>query len=193
MARNRLMYDSTTARDVPHGKLVLGYVDGAYVTAPELRKLQPDATIVTTSVNGSRKADVIDRETGNVDAIRAAAIIHKGGAHTVYVNLAGLADVLHALHHYHLDRTPILTAHWTGKRHICGRRCLAPYRLPYKPNIIGTQFADPATSGGHYDISLVKPHWPGVDPARPRKPKHRPTTRKRRHAWMRWINSWRHW
>lgn len=165
------MYDSTDVAAFPRrAKMAAAYVDGLYVTYDELCRHRPDLRrIVMISVNGSKAADVIDRETGDVSAARAAELVDQAVVHSIYVNLASLGEVLRALAHHNLQHTPIWTAHWTGRKHICGANCLKPYRLPYAPNVVATQYADPKTSGGHYDVSLVAAHWPGVDLETPAK------------------------
>src|SRR5206468_5645650 len=92
------MYDSTNVGDIPkRTAMAAGYVDGRYVTFGKLRAARPHVLAVSVSVNGSKSADVIDRETGDVGAKRAAEIINNAGAHTVYCNLSALGEVLRAL------------------------------------------------------------------------------------------------
>lgn len=165
--------DSTTAGDVPADvELPAGYVDGAYVTVPQLHKRFPHKRIVMITVNGSTPhADVIDQESG--DATPRASVRYvvnerkQHGWPTIYFPLSDIAAVCKALAAVGLGPdVPLWTAHYTGKPHICGADCLKPYGpLPFKPLIVATQYATPGIGvSGHFDLSLVADYWPGVDP-----------------------------
>lgn len=168
----RLEADSTTAGDVPaNTDFPAGYLDGGYVTVPALRARFPHKRIIAITVNGSTPhADVIDQEAGDVNPPTAARYVAteraQHGWPTIYFPLSNIAAVCKALTAVGLGPdVPLWTAHYTGKPHICGAACLKDYEpLPFKPLIVATQYADPTTSGGHFDLSLVVAYWPGVDP-----------------------------
>ncbi|MBV9292595.1 MAG: hypothetical protein JO222_09110 [Frankiales bacterium] len=180
--KTRLEADSTTASDVPaSADLPAGYVDGAYRTVDALRRRFSHKRIVTITVNGSTPgADVIDREAGDASARTAARYVHDGrvAGHwpTIYFPLSDIAEICHELKAIGLGPdVPLWTAHYTGVEHICGKTCLKPYGpLPFTPLIVATQYADPKTSGGHFDLSQVADYWPGVDPKPAPKPGRRP-------------------
>lgn len=186
----RIMYDSTTAADVPKSAtMALGYLDGAYRTVAALKARKPRPVIVTTTVNGSTPgAHVIDRETGDATpagAARWALAENKAGRlPTVYTYLSGVKDVLAALAAIGLGRDDVLifTAHYTGRPHFCGRVCLLRYgKLAFRPRVIATQYANPDFTKHHYDLSLVHDYWPGVDPEpAPKPPKVQPLSRWQR-------------
>lgn len=155
----RLMYDSTNAADVPAGgELYAGYVDGDYQTAAQLVKRFPHATVITITVDGTHTAaDVIDRETGDVEpdaaATWAVTKVAAGAFPVIYVNRSSWPAVKAAIANAQLRRRDVgyWIADWTGQ----------PHNLR---GALAVQYADPATSGGHYDTSAVYGLWPGIDP-----------------------------
>lgn len=172
----RLMYDSTNAADVPAGaQLYAGYVNGNYVTAPELAKRFPAATVITITVDGLAAAHVLDRETGDADAGAAAswavAAIAAGRFPVIYCSRASWPAVKAAMANARVRRRDVQwwIADWTGKAH----------RIR---GAIAVQYADPSTSGGHYDTSAVYKLWPGVDP--------KPLSKLRRAAVRRIAGDW---
>lgn len=189
--KTRLEGDSTTAADVPnYVDLLGGYLDGNYVTVPALRKRKPPKRIVTYTVNGSTPgADMIDCEKGDAIPTSAARYVSNerkaGNWPGIYFPLSDIAAVCGALHSLGLGPdVPLQTAHYTGKAHVCGKKCLAPYGpLPFVPLIVATQYATPGIGvTGHFDLSAVDDdYWPDRHPV-PRPAKQYPLTR--RHRWM---------
>lgn len=169
---NRTMFDSTTVADVPSGgDLYLGYPDGNYRTVDGLHERFPRSRVVVTTVNGSTKGcNLVDCETG--DTVPETAVgyvkgeIKGGNDHPgVYTYVSSLAAVCHQVLAQGVNPASVLfmTAHYTGKPHLCDAKCYG--QLPFEPRIIATQYAAPGYgSRGHYDVSLVAPFWPGVDP-----------------------------
>ena len=156
----RTMYDAVTVANIPaDAALVAGYIDGHYVTVPELHKRFPHALIVTITVlGGTAAAHVVDCEAGDCTPASAAAwakLRHDHGAHpTIYCSASVVPTVIAAclthglvLHtHYEL-----WVAHYDGKPAL-------------EAGGIAKQFTDEAL-GRSLDESVVAPHWPGVDPA----------------------------
>lgn len=171
MTKLRTMYDSVTTSDVPkNAAMALGYIDGDYANFQAVKdRLSAKAVVVSVTTGTQPTANVLDRETGDATASQAAkwakAELAAGRTPTIYCNLAALGEVLRAVARIGCrGKVPVYTAHWTGKKHLCDRTCLDGLDLPYLPYVAATQYADPKTSGGHYDLSVVAAHWPGVDP-----------------------------
>lgn len=160
----RTMYDSITVSAIPaDAQMVAGYVDGKWKTVAALRKKFPKAIIVPITVLGTNSAGVVDIEPGDCSPTSGVAAVKNGTAHTPYSNLSELAEVLREIDRQGLPRsTPIWTAHYTGKAHLCGKACFAGFGLPWLPNVVATQYTDKAL-GRNLDASLVADYWPGVD------------------------------
>lgn len=157
----RLCYDSTTATDLPKtARLALAYKDGLYANVRPVRAwLGKNARIVTITVLGDITADMCDCEAGDLtpeSAARWAANKRaaKKGFPTIYCLDSQHAAVIAAcaarglrLHrHYNL-----FVADYDNKP-----RVLPAYA-------VGKQFADPKFTAHHYDASVVRAYWRGVD------------------------------
>lgn len=153
-----LLYDSTTASDIPaNAQLVAGYVDGAYAwsKADWARFNIPDSQKITITVFGGQMAAVCDCETGDLTPDQAAAWIQQYPGNIVYCNLSTAPAVVKAMQNAGLTVGPnpqfyLWIADWTGQAHI-----------PSVPGaiVVACQYADPVTSGGHYDLSVVTPEF----------------------------------
>lgn len=165
----RIMQDSVEVKAISlNATLVAGYVDGRYANADAMRKRLPRARIVPITVLGTNHAAVVDIETGDCTPVSGVRAIKRGTAHTAYCNLSTLPAVLAQFDRQKVSRrTPVWTAHYTGKPHLCDDACFraAGIELPFAPNVVATQYADHGPHGEHVDMSLVAGHWPGVDPA----------------------------
>lgn len=163
------LYDSTTAADIPaDAPAVAGYVDGAFANYHELLAAHPGKPVVGITVLGSflpgtRVADV---ESGDLTPVSGAAwcrqMLTVGKRPTLYYSRtlgAAVRDALVAdgLNPADVDYWP---ADWTGGPHLL-------------PGSVATQYANPATSGGHYDLSVATEAWlagsiaPGPTPIPP--------------------------
>lgn len=168
----RTMYDSVDVGQIPAtAAMVAGYVDGHWPTAQLLSQRFPRARRVTITVlGGDLTANVVDIETGDCNPTSGVAwakrkVVAGKGQPTPYTNLSTLAAVLHQIDAQGLPRTtPIWTAHYTGRPHLCGAACFAGLGLPWQPHVVATQYTDKAL-GKNLDASLVADYWPGVDPA----------------------------
>lgn len=153
------MYDSVTVADIPRtATMVAGYTDGRYANVIELRQAFPTATLVqiTTSSTGHGHANVIDCEKGDATPAEAAvwaSFQDQAGEHPgIYCNFSTWPAVKAEVAKHPFHRPPL---YW-----------IARWDRPAKliRGTIATQYANPLTSGGHYDLSIVRDYWPGVDP-----------------------------
>ena len=155
------MYDSVTARDIPaNAQMVAGYVDGLYRWSQADWDRFPQAVKVRIAVLASTDdGHVLDVETGDATPTEypawAKRRIAAGTYPTVYCNRSNLGAVLDAVDGAGLHGiTGIWLADWTDVPHLVA-------------GTSATQYDHPPHSGGHYDLSLVADHWPGVDPPPP--------------------------
>jgi hypothetical protein len=147
----RRMYDSIVVASMPtDGDLYAGYVNGRWPTFPKLATTFPKATPVSISISADRDAQVLDVETGDATPAQAVpwALRQRkaGRTPTVYANTSTWPAVKAAFHiagvilplwwESHYDAIPVLS-----------------------PGAIAKQY-----STGSYDISVVAPYWPGIDP-----------------------------
>lgn len=149
----RTCYDSVTIADVPaKAEMVACYVDGRYRNEPEARKRFPKATIVTITVTGQAGAHVADCEMGDLDPAAAArwakAEVKAGRKPTIYCAASQWSTVKRAV-----GRTKVSwwIADYDGKPVIPAGAVAKQY------------LGSPGNSPGHYDVSVVVDHWPGVD------------------------------
>lgn len=161
----RRCFDSTTAADIPAGsELVMGYVDGSsrWSDADWLRFSDGRTLVRLCIFNDRYDAQVIDLEPGNNDARGAVPWIRekwlRGETPTVYCfsdrgpygyrisdvrsecDAASLKHPLFIITDFDNDPT-----------------------LPDDPEVIGKQYANSDLTGGHYDVTVVRDFWPGVD------------------------------
>jgi hypothetical protein len=151
------MYDSVTVKDIPqNARMVAGYVDGLYANVPALHTRFPNATVVTITVFGARGAHVIDCEPGDATPSTAAAWakseIDAGRKPTIYCMASQWTAV----------KLAVAKVGVTGKVSYWIANYDNHPLIP--PGAVAKQYANPPTSGGHYDLSVVVDYWPGVDP-----------------------------
>lgn len=149
------LYDSTVAADIPaSAPAVAGYMDGAYDNYAELVKIHPGKPVVGITVlggflPGTRVADV---ETGDLTpasgASWARAMLQVRRRPTLYYAKSSGPAVAAALAAEGISTASVdfWVADWTGSPHMV-------------PGSVATQWADPATSGGHYDLSEAADAW----------------------------------
>ena len=170
------MPDSVYPGNIPVGyPAVLGYCDGQWATESRLRALFPAARYVILTVTGlTLAADGIDCEPGNPDAAEAAAwaagelTAQPASRPVVYADLESpgysMTEVLAGLAALGIarDKVRLLTAHYTGKAHIC-----APATCPVTFTADGTQWTDsfPGAGGAPVDMSLLAANFFGTVPA----------------------------
>jgi hypothetical protein len=152
----RTAYDSTNPFDIPaEAAIVCGYVDGAFAWADVGWARFPNAVKVRIATQAATNdGHTLDVETGDAnpwDAPGWAQLRRAAGVDpTVYVNLSN----------WNATRTEfqargLAEPHWW----------LAEYdgidSLPV--GTVAKQYANPALTGAHYDLSCVADVWPGVD------------------------------
>lgn len=162
------MPDSTDAAALPPGYCqYLGYVDGQWPTAPELRRKFPAARVIGLTVTGSTlDADGIDCEPGNVNAADTRVWVQKklaaapGSRPVVYASVTGqpnfgMHDIIDALVRNRIDlaRVRLLSAHYGAGEHICGPKSCGLIAIPMD----GTQWTDsfPVAAGAAVDMSVL--------------------------------------
>lgn len=163
MPASQIMYDSVTTLDIPpSAKLILAYIDGKYRNLAAVQGRFPQAKVipVTTTVTGTLAARVYDCERGDGNSAQAANWarwkIAVGQRPTIYCSRIGtpgygFPDVQRALTALHipLNAVDYGIADYTGHPHLI-------------VNSAFTQYANPPSSGGNYDISLTNGVWPNA-------------------------------
>ena len=144
------VYDSVNVAAIPaDAKVILGYVDGS---DPEIAgnyaavvKRFPHAHVVSVTTTGRNPAMMCDCEKYDLSPamVRTWANngLYCGPLPLVYASVSRYSRVRSAM-------TPLQwtwwAADWTGTPHLVDRSS-------------ATQYADPATSGGDYDLSVMMP------------------------------------
>ena len=157
------LYDAVDVAAIPANATIVGaYVDGAWPTAksPEIAAMRArGVTIVTISVNGSTlDADVIDIEPGNISIPAGvdwcAKNLARGKRPTIYASRSWIPQIQDALRAHGIAPSSVdyWVADWTGTPHLV-------------PGSVATQYANPPTSGGNYDVSMTNGSWPTSSPA----------------------------
>ena len=167
------MPDSIYPANLPGGyPAYLGYADGEWQTVPRLRELFPGAHIVGLTVfGGPLSADGVDCEPGNVGAAGAADWVARklaaepGSRPIVYASVQGqpgygIPAVLAELARIGIGRPRVrlLSAHYTGKAHICSPfTCRTSAGQPIGFTADGTQYTNmfPGADGSKIDMSLL--------------------------------------
>ncbi len=152
------MHDSITAADIPRdAHIVAGYVSGRYKWSPADWARFPNATKVRIATSAAvDDGHVLDVEPGDATPGEAPGWVQMrrraGVDPTVYCNLGALPAVRAAF-----AAAGVAQPHYWVARYD---------NVPAVPaGAVAKQYCDPATSGGHYDLSCVADYWPGVDPA----------------------------
>lgn len=155
----RTMYDSITASDIPlTAAVVLGYVNGTYEWSTEDWARFPHAVKVRCATRANiDDGHVLDVETGDATPAQAPGWVvmrRRAGltTPTVYCSSSAWPSVRAAFRAAGVAEPLYLIAHYDGDPTI-------------PAGAVGKQYVDPPNSGGHWDLSAVADHWPGVDPA----------------------------
>ena len=158
----RTMYDSVTAGDIPlSAQIVAGYIDGPYTwSAADWHRFAGKTCVRITVTAAANDGDVLDVETGDATPQQAPGWVlmrrAAGADPSVYMNGSTWPSVRSAFASQGVREPHYWVAFYDG-----GHDPAIP------PGAVAHQYADPATSGGHYDLSSVADYWPGVDPAPP--------------------------
>jgi hypothetical protein len=156
------MADSTNAQDIPQGQfqLVAGYIDGAYRWSDHDWAIHKDSIQVRIcAVTVDVTAHVADIEAGALKPIDGAQFIKdktaRGEHPSLYFSESRLTEVENQLRASGLDPYHGWSwwrANWNNNPNDGG------------PGV-AHQYANPALTGAHYDLSSVADYWEGVDPA----------------------------
>ena len=159
----RTMYDSVTAPRIPAtAGMVAGYVDGAYRWSASDWARFPAAVKVRIAVFASTNdGHVLDVERYDATPAQAVGWVQRrraaGVDPTVYcgysTNGYSWALVINAFKTAGVPEPHYWVAAYPGN---------GPALYP---GAVAHQYADPVTSGGDYDLSVVADYWPGVDGA----------------------------
>ncbi len=161
----RSMADSTNPYDIPKGRfdLVAGYTDGLYAWSANgwaFHSTSRQVRICAVSLDMS--AQVADVENGALTPEDGAEFVRRkyarGEIPTLYFSISLRPVVYAAVTGLGLDLNAglqIWWADWDGRPVLDGDYGVAK------------QYANPTLSGGHYDLSIVRDYWPGVDPLPP--------------------------
>ena len=153
----RIMYDLVNAGAIPTSAvLVAGYVDGRYRWSAADWARFPNATHVPIAVFPSTNAGVVlDVETGDATPAQAPGWVKMrraaGVDPTVYCNTGVWPAVRAAFAAARIVEPHYWVAAYPGN---------GPNLYP---GSVAHQYADPVTSGGNFDLSVVADIWPGVD------------------------------
>jgi hypothetical protein len=170
------MPDSITPANLPGGyPAYLGYVDGEWATANEVRKDHPAAHVVALTVDGATlAADGVDSEKGDLTAVGAALWVHRklaaepGSRPVVYASMEGdpgygmpwvIAELLKL--GIHRAQYRILTAHYTEHAHVCSPETCQVGGQPIGFTADGTQWTSSylGVGGKPIDMSLLDDHF----------------------------------
>lgn len=158
-----LMADSVDAGALGAGyDAYLGYVDGEFVTGPQLAARFPAARHVLLTVTGrTLEADGCDVENLDLTPVSGASWVNlrlgrqPASRPVVYASVSAMAEVRDALAALHIlrARVRLLSAHFGGGPHICG---------PHSCDLIdiemdGTQYTNeaPGLGGALIDLSML--------------------------------------
>lgn len=161
----RLMRDSTNWQAIPVGTpIVAGYVPPSGFAWPELAWAKFAGSLlvrITPQVSTTGVGiQVLDVETGDATPGQAPswAVAQRrlGQVPTIYCSASSWGTVQHAFTSAGVAQPEYWVASYPGG---------GSQSLPVLNGItaVAHQYADPATSGGDWDLSVVADYWPGVD------------------------------
>lgn len=155
----RTMYDSTNPAAIPvTAGMVAGYVDGAFVWPAAGWARFPRAVKVRIAVFASTNDGVVlDVERGDAAPAQAPGWVQRrraaGMDPSVYCSISLWPAVRAAFH-----AAGVAEPHYWVAGYPAGGAVIPG-------GAIAHQYADPLTSGGQWDLSVVADYWPGIDPA----------------------------
>jgi hypothetical protein len=156
----RTMYDSVTPGAIPTSAvLVAGYVDGPYAWSKGDWARFPKAVKVRIATRAATNdGHVLDVEPGDATAAQAVnwVVMRRKAAvdPSIYCSQSAWAGVRAAFAAARVAAPHYWIAHYDGDKTI-------------PAGAVAKQYADPPNTGGHYDLSAVADHWPGVDQGEP--------------------------
>ena len=168
------MFDSVTIDQIPAGaQAVAGYVNGLFVTAPELLARFTHGRVLTIAVSADADAECLDIEPGDAGPPDAAGWYARQRARGVtrpclYASASAMnAGIVPVIRAGRITRSAVRlwSAHYTGTAHICGPRSCGAVSI----DMDGTQWTDHA-AGRNLDQSLLVADFFGSIPAPAPKP-----------------------
>lgn len=153
----RTMYDSVNARDIPTtAQIVAGYDTGRFAWSKADWARFPHAVHVHIATQASyNTGHVLDVEPGDATPSEAPGWVRRrrvaGVDPTIYCSLSNWEQVRGEFRRQGVAEPHYWIARYDG-------RAVLP------AGAVAKQYADPGTHGkGHFDLSVVADHWPGVD------------------------------
>lgn len=163
----RPMADSVNWQDIPVTMpMVAGYVPPSHFAWPPEAwarfpnsvkvRITPSAAVFGPGIN------VLDVEVGDASAAQVPGWINEsraaGQEPTVYMTISSWPSVIRACTSARVAVPEFWVAQWNNTQNLPS---VSVDGVTY--TAIAHQYADPTTSGGNYDLSVVAPFWPGVD------------------------------
>jgi hypothetical protein len=151
------MYDSTNPFDIPtSAPMVGGYVDGIYAWSAAGWARFPNSVKVRIAIfETTNDGHVGDVEPGCMSVTGSVAWVQMrrgaGADPTIYMNASTWPQVRVAFQNAGVREPHYWVASYPGGGAV----------IP--AGAVAHQYANPTTSGGHYDLSAVADTWPGVD------------------------------
>lgn len=163
----RRMADSIYSASIPVGKfpLVAGYINGSisrWSQADWDRHAGHSILVRVTVFASTNDGHVLDVENGDATPVQAPPWVRMrrmAGFRnpTIYCSESVWTTVQAEFARQGVAPPNWWVAAYPGERDAGGNPLIPA-------GAIAHQYADPATSGGQYDLSVVADHWPGVDP-----------------------------
>lgn len=155
----QIMYDDVTLSLIPKdAPAVAGYVNGRWPNYAASVKQFPHAKHLSIAVTAEADAECLDIERGDANPSQAPVWVRRQLVRgverpAVYCSLSDAEKVLSVLAYSGIPRRKVrlITAHYTGKPHICSKAC----GFGLSTTADGTQFTDRAL-GRSLDESLLQ-------------------------------------
>lgn len=165
----RLLHDSVTARDIPREvAMVAGYVDGRYRWSDEDWNRFGNAVKIRIAIFPSTNdGHVLDVEPGNAGPADYAVgqwVLRRRAAGvepSIYCPLSWWDDLQRSFATWGITPPQWWVAHWNSRADIPNGAVAKQYRHG------DIALGETHYSGGHFDLSAVADHWPGVDGGTP--------------------------
>jgi hypothetical protein len=156
----RTMYDSTTPSAIPtSAAMVAGYVDGPFAWSnADWARFPRSVKVRIATRAATNDGHVLDVEPGDATAAQAVTWVHMrrvaGVDPSIYCSASAWPGVRAAFAAAKVVGPHYWIAHYDGSTAI-------------PAGAVAKQYNDPPHTGGHYDLSAVADHWPGVDQGEP--------------------------
>jgi hypothetical protein len=156
----RTMYDSTTPSAIPtSAAMVAGYVDGPFVwSKADWARFPRSVKVRIATRAATNDGHVLDVEPGDATSAQAVTWVvmrrRAGVDPSIYCSASAWPGVRAAFTAARVAGPHYWIAHYDGSKVV-------------PAGAVAKQYADPPDTGGHYDLSVVADHWPGVDQGEP--------------------------